>query len=199
MSRTIPIKPFRTQRFSIQVRLKDSCEKVQEKRRLPVRLKTACCAVALIPLLASCASTPLTLAPVGPGPHPRPGSDRGMGDLQVYSEPEEYYQEELSYFPHTDYQLLTAEGKHFRRVWNHNTHEDETPAVVSLPPGQYVVQARAELYGLVSVPVVIKANQLTKVILQPGWSPGTNVVRSELVQMPRGYCVGWRAQTSGAR
>ena len=88
-----------------------------------------------------------------------------MGDLQVYTEPEEYYQEELSYFPHTDYQLYTSDGKHLRRVWNHNTHEDETPAIVSLPPGRYVVQAWAEFYGLVSVPVVIKPNELTKVIL----------------------------------
>ncbi len=199
MSQIIVIKPFRDRRFPVEVRFRQRGEKAQEKRRLHLRRKAVVCAVALIPLLASCASTPLTLAPVGPGPQARPGTERGMGDLQVYSEPEEYSEQELSYFPHTDYQLFTADGRHLRRVWNHSSHEDETPAVVSLLPGQYVVQAQAEFYGRVSVPVVIEPNRLTRVILQPGWNPGANVVRSELVQIPQGYCVGWRAEIFGER
>ena len=198
MNWTIPIRPFQTVRFPVEVRFGRTAEKGTNKNQPTRRFKTACCVMAVVPLLVSCASAPLPLAAVGPGPFARPASERGMGDLQVYSEPEEYYQEELSYFPHTDYQLYTSDGKHLRRVWNHNTHEDETPAVVSLPPGRYVVQAWAEFYGLVSVPVEIKPNELTKVILQPGWNPGTNVI-SELVQMPQGYFVGWRAESGAAK
>ncbi len=195
MSQRIPVTPFHAERFPVKVRRGRTDEKAQETRQPIVRLKKACSVLALVPLLASCASAPLTLAPVGAGPSARRSSERGLGDLQVYSEPEEYYREELSYFPHTDYHVFTADGRHLRRVSNHNTDEDETPAVISLPPGQYLVQAWAEFFGLVRVPVVIKANHLTKVILQPGWNPGTKAARSELVRMPHGYFVGWRAET----
>ncbi len=143
-------------------------------------------------LLGACASQPLALAPVGPGPGARTASSPAKGDLQVFTETEEYYEDEISYFPHTDYQIYTADGKRLKHVWNHQDHEDEFPATVTLPPGKYVVKALAEFYGMVSVPVVIKPNETTTVILQPGWKPG-NVARSALVQMPNGYNVGWRA------
>jgi hypothetical protein len=195
MSQSIPIKPFRMERFAVEVRLRRG----QGKHQPITKLETACCVMAIVPLLVSCAPAPMTLAPVGPGAFAPPAFARGMGALQVYTEPEEYYEDDMSYFPHTDYQLLTPDGKHLRRVWNHNTHEDETPAVVSLPPGRCVVRARAEFYGLVSVPVVVEPNKLTKVILQPGWSPGPNVSYSDLVQIPEGYFVGWRAGLAGTQ
>jgi hypothetical protein len=190
--RRISIGSFQVERFCVPVRLDPRAQR-PKKPRNHMRLRRVACAVALVPLLASCASAPLTLAPVGPGPYARTITERGIGELQVYSEPEEYYEEELSYFPHTDYQLFTVDGKHLRRVWNHNTHEDETPPVVSRAAGEYVVQAWAEFHGLVRVPVVIKPNELTKVILQPGWNPGKNATPSKLVQIPQDYFVGWRA------
>ncbi len=146
----------------------------------------------VIPLLASCALQPIALAPVGPGPAAYAASSNGKGDLEVYTETQEYYEDEMSWFPHTDYQIYTSEGKRLKRVWNHRNHEDENPAVVALPPGQYVVKAWAERYGLVRVPVVIKAGETTRVILQPGWKPGS-ALKSNVVQIPNGYCVGWRA------
>jgi hypothetical protein len=150
----------------------------------------------IIPLLASCASQPITLAPVGPRPvawEPLAPSS-GNGQLQVFTATEEYdWNRDVPFFPHSDYQLYTADGQRLKRVWNHQTHEDETPAVVTLPAGNYVVKADAELYGVVSVPVVIKPNQTTRIILQPGWKPGATVASSDLVQIPGGYPVGWRA------
>lgn len=148
----------------------------------------------IVPLWVSCVSQPIALAPVGPGPTAKRVSSPRDGALEVYTETEEYYEDEMSYFPHTDYQIYTADGKHLQRVWNHHDHEDESPAVVTLPPGNYLVKAQAEFYGVVTVPVVIKPCETTRVVLQPGWSPGNNIAKSDLVQMPNGYFVGWRAE-----
>ena len=162
-----------------------------------MKLLTRLWPLALLPLLASCAFQPITLGPVGPGPGPSylSSPSLGKGQLQVYTETEETEMDkDVPYFPHADYELYTIAGKHLQRVWNHQDREDETPTVVTLPAGQYLVQADAALYGPVSVPVVIQPNQLTRVILQPGWKPGKEVARSELVNMPNGYPVGWRAE-----
>lgn len=155
--------------------------------------------VGIIPLLVSCASQPIALAPVGPGPVAEAASSPPNGDLQVYTETEEYYDDDISYFPHTDYEIYTTDGKRLERVWNHQNHEDESPATVTLRPGEYIVQAWAESYGLVRVPVVIKPSQTTTVILQPGWKPGSTVASSDLVQIPDGYPVGWRADLPGEK
>lgn len=151
----------------------------------------------VLPLLASCASQPLTLQTVGPSPFSQSvafASDSpGAGELQVFTETEEYNDDDLAYFPHTDYQIYSEDGKRLRRVWNHLNHEDEDPASVTLKPGQYRVKAWAEFYGLVTVPVVVKANRKTMVVLQPGWKPGAKIPDEKLVRMPNGYFVGWRA------
>jgi hypothetical protein len=150
----------------------------------------------VIALLASCASQPIALAPVGPRPA---AGDRflpssGTGQLVVFTETDETeYGEDVPFFPHRDYQLYTADGRRLKRVWNSQSPEDQSPAVVTLQAGNYVVKADAELYGLVSVPVVIKPKRTTRVVLQPGWKPGEAVASSELVTMPDGYPVGWRA------
>ena len=161
-----------------------------------MKIKTRYVLLGLIPLLASCASQPITLAPVGPRPVAAvqfvPSS--GTGQLQVFTETDVYeYERAVPFFPHRDYQIYTTDGSYLRRVWNHQNHEDETPAVITLPAGKYVVKADAEFYGPVSVPVVIRPNETTRVILQPGWKPGNAVARSEVVRMPNGYPIGWRA------
>lgn len=147
---------------------------------------------------SGCASQPIVLAPVGPGPFVNGAYADGKGDLEVYTETHEYCEDDLSYFPHTDYEIYTVDGKHLKHVWNHQNHEDEHPAVVTLSPGEYVVKAWADSCGFVSVPVVIKANETTRVILQPGWNPGGTVAKSALVQTPNGYFVGWRASPDSA-
>jgi hypothetical protein len=143
--------------------------------------------------LTGCASPPIALAPVGPGPFVSGARVASKGDLEVYTETQEYDEDDLAYFPHTDYEIYTSNGKHLRHVWNHQNHEDESPAIVTLPPGEYEVRAWADSCGLVSVPVVIKPNETTRLILQPGWQPDGAVAKSDLVQMPNGYFVGWRA------
>ncbi len=93
----------------------------------------------VIPLLASCASQPIALAPVGP--RPVAGEEllapSGNGQLQVFTETDETeYDRDVPYYPHRDYQIYTAQGKRLRRVWNSQDREDETPAVVTLPAWQ---------------------------------------------------------------
>jgi hypothetical protein len=147
---------------------------------------------ACLPL--SCASPPMVLAPVGPGPVINGASVPGKGDLQVYSETEEYGDDmAVPFYPHKDYLIYNADGKRLKRVWNHRDIEDEQPAIVTLAAGNYLVKAQAEFYGTVTVPVVIKQNQTTRVILQPGWKPAKSLHRSQLVEIPKGYFVGWHA------
>ncbi len=158
--------------------------------------KTALLMPVLALALTSCFPPPLTLAPVGPAPLAAgPGMPAsGLGQLQVFTETDEYeVDHDVPFFPHRDYEVCTAEGKRLKRVWNSQSHEDETPAMVSLPPGRYLVKADAEFYGPVTVPVLIAPNALTKVVLQPGWKPGQTVADSQLVRMPEGYFIGWRA------
>jgi hypothetical protein len=158
------------------------------------RFSTLCSFLSLL-LLTSCGSEPLVLSPIGPA-HSTGGSYlTGVGRLQVFTETDEFeVDHDVPYFPHRDYQIYTADGKRLQRVWNAQNHEDETPTIVSLPAGRYEVRADAEFYGLVRVPVLIKPNQLTKVILQPGWKPQLTASANEVVSLPKGYAVGWSAQ-----
>jgi len=149
-----------------------------------------------IPFLASCASQPIALAPVGPRPGEIAGLPTQNGHLQVFSETQEYIDDDVYYFPHSDYTIYTADGKRVKYVWNHQTREDDTPAMVTLPAGRFVVRAEATLYGAVSVPVVIRPDETTRVILQPGWKPTGQFAASDLVKLRDDYPVGWRADAT---
>lgn len=155
-----------------------------------MRLKLVCLAC-LIPWLTSCVSHPIWLAAVGPSPGNGSASAQGLGRLQVYSETRQYIDDDIYYSPHSGYQIETPQGKRVRYIWNHNSHQDENPEVVALPAGRYLIQANAQLCGRVLVPVVIRPNQTTRVVLEPGWKP--QVSSSGLVHSPCGYNVGWRA------
>ena len=149
----------------------------------------------LLLLLTSCASQSLLLEPVGPAQRTVSSGPIGTGQLQVFTETDEYeVDHDVPYFPHRDYQIYTPDGKRLQRIWNSQNHEDETPTIVNLPVGRYEVRADAEFYGPVRVPVQIRANELTKVVLQPGWKPKRPVSSNEVVSMPNGYAVGWSAK-----
>lgn len=148
--------------------------------------------LALLPV--SCASPQITLAPVGPGPLRNGATTIAKGDLQVFTETQEYGDDlAVPFFAHTDYWIYSTGGKRLKRVWNHQDPQDEQPATVTLAAGQYLIKAEAELYGLVMVPVTIKPGETTRVILQPGWTPPNSYPSSELVRFPDGYFVGWNA------
>ena len=157
-------------------------------------MKTACGGLLVVTwLVAGCATNPVVLDTVGP----RPGfasSPTGQGRLVVFTETEEYYLDaDVPFFPHRDYRIYNSDGNFVRRVWNSQSHEDETPTDVSLAPGKYLVKADAEFYGPVTVPVVIEPGKTTRVVLQPGWKPSVSFQTNQLVRLGNDYFVGWRS------
>lgn len=95
---------------------------------------------------------------------------------------------------HSDYKLLSHDGQLLKSVVNRESRISEAPATVRLPPGKYIVVARASSFSSVTVPVVIEEWKATIVHLdgsdQADWkqTPPANVVK-----LPDGTIIGWRA------
>ncbi len=164
--------------------------------------------------LVGCTSGPgvVALAPVGPAATETARQSK-EGTLQVYSariaadvdvNRQEFFwnndfgRNDFLYEPaHTDYTIYGSDDKVVKRVRNARDWEDGTPALVKLPPGDYEVDARAEAYAgstiEVKVPVVIEAGHETAVHLGGDWRPHGHYKRTELVRLPNGEMVGWRA------
>ncbi len=160
--------------------------------------------------LVGCASpAQLTVAdPVGPAP--TTGVVKSAGSqLEVYTAreraPLDINKEEFLWnndfgrndflyeSAHTDYTIYTMDGMVFEHVKNARNYEDPQPAVVSLPPGEYKIKARAQDYGWVNIPVVIEAHKLTVVNLQRDPNPAVGSVdRAEAVLLGGDRIVGWR-------
>ena len=156
---------------------------------IDIILSLAGCAI-----MVGCSSTPIVLEPVGPAPA-NAAAPTHEGYLQVYTATESHADgDETYYYPHSSYQIYTEAGKLWKYVPNHAGTMDETPAVVRIPAGNYNVVARADGYGRVTVPVVVKGNKLTEVKLET-WGRKKTPVTNEtaVVQLPNGYVVGWRA------
>jgi hypothetical protein len=158
----------------------------------------------VLPLLAACASQPIVLAPVGPNPFASSLASTGTGYLRVFSEPEavsEGFDEGANptYYQHSDYNIYDAQGKLVAHVGNTIGHYEAAPRVVTLPPGNYTVKARARDYLVVKVPVAIKSQQITNVHLDGRWQPAPGTAKKELVTEPSGVPVGWRAASNSSR
>lgn len=170
--------------------------------------------------LAGCASAPTRIAvvqPVGPAPAGSTGASSD-GQLQVYSAREkapldlnaqEYFwntdfgRNDFLYEPaHSGYSLFTADGNLLNRVRNARGWSDGKPAMVTLAPGVYRIEAEVETDNgalvTAEVPVVVKPGQTTIVRLDRDWKPSAKQVeRHELVQAYDGRFIGWRTQTEG--
>lgn len=84
-----------------------------------------------------------------------------QGLLVVYSATDAFEDGDLPYYAHSSYAIYTTDGKLFKNVENHISRSDETPEVVTLPVGSYVIEARSERDGYVRVGIVIKAGRQT--------------------------------------
>jgi hypothetical protein len=119
--------------------------------------------------------------------------------LMVYSAFEQGAEFNGRYYrrQYTDYKILSADGKPLQPVHNDNGTLIEAPKRVQLPVGTYRVAARANGYGEVIVPVVIRADQVTRVHLEgsPAWTNGRELSKSNPVRLPDGEIAGWRAST----
>jgi hypothetical protein len=69
------------------------------------------------------------------------------------------------------------------------------PTSVQLAAGSYHVVARANGYGLVTVPVVIQGGKETVIHLDGGgsWPNREEMIQAGAVQLPDGRVVGWAA------
>ena len=83
-------------------------------------------------------------------------TDSAEGYLLVYSATDEFSDGDLIFNAHSSYSIHTTDGKLFKNVENHMSRSDEIPALVTLPPGSYTVEARSGNNGYVLVPVQIR-------------------------------------------
>jgi hypothetical protein len=112
----------------------------------------------------SCTSTrDLAVLPaVTAGPSlPQPS----YGYLLVRSAVEIVRDADVSYRPHTGYEILDAGGHHLQNVRNRIGDHDEQPSAVRLPAGRYKVDALASWNERVVVPVQIESGRTTEVNL----------------------------------
>ncbi|HEY3756528.1 MAG TPA: hypothetical protein VGL42_10305 [Opitutaceae bacterium] len=120
-------------------------------------------------ICAACSSAPqagITLAPVGPAAESTP--QPGDGTLVVFSAyiSTEFGSNTPSYRRyHSAYRIFGPDGSVLKSVSNQSGPTSEEPSVVPLAPGKYRVEAMANGYGWVTVPVVIEAGRPTIVKL----------------------------------
>jgi len=152
--------------------------------------------------LSGCATPArVVTTPVGPNPTQRSASTPD-GRLEVYSalqwrnEGSEFTMNP-GWYQHTDYVILDQNGKRLRHVGNSIGEYSETPADISLPPGEYTVRARAQDYLMVDVPVIVKPGLITRVHLDDKWHAPAGTPAANLVKEPNGEAIGWRATLSG--
>lgn len=159
-----------------------------------MRIKITLLLLGVVPLMGACASQPVSLRPVGPNPYVEAPAAIGPGYLQVFSR-KTAITEGLNPTFHqpTDYILYDASGKKLERVQNTTGHYSRTPRLISLPPGTYYVEARAQEWLSVYTPVVIKSGRTTKLHLDADWTPPAGTPQNELVRAPGGQPIGWRS------
>lgn len=149
---------------------------------------------AAILVLTGCSTTTLTLNRVGPAP-PQASKVQPQGYLRVSTATDTVpLGDSTFYYPHTGYYIYQPDGKLVQWVENHIGPMDQSPSLVSLPEGSYLVKAESDSYGWVNVPVVIRWGKTTEVNLESwGERKPDKANDAALVRLPNGYVVGWRA------
>jgi hypothetical protein len=145
----------------------------------------------------------VVLAPVGPDPSGFENPS-ASGQLEVYSglamqsDNQNQGSHDSVWYQHTDYAIYDLQGKMVRDVGNTIGHYEEAPRCMVLPAGKYVVQAQANDYLQVRVPVTIERGRTTTVHLDDNWNMPAGVPATALVSLPNGQAVGWRASSTNA-
>jgi hypothetical protein len=133
-------------------------------------------------------SDPLSIGAVRPGTLNH-RTESAQGYLKVYSATDEFNDGGLAYYSHSSYAIYTIEGELFKSVENHISRSDESPELVALPAGSYLVIARSNRQGDVGIRVAIKAGQLTVLDLDLGKGDGQTVSFARVVP-PGGQLIG---------
>ena len=154
--------------------------------------------VLAVALAAGCVSQHrgLVLDPIGP-PTSQSAGAGSNGTLVVFSASAPHADfNDLPYLRHyTDYKITYRDGKPVQTVHNDSAALPEGPRRVQLPVGAYSVVARANGYGVVTVPVIIRPGQVTTVHLEgsSSWQSRSLLSQSNPVRLPDGEIAGWRA------
>jgi hypothetical protein len=125
-------------------------------------------------------SDPLSIGAVRPGTLDY-RTESAQGYLKVYSATDEFNDGGLAYYSHSSYAIYTIDGAPFKSVENHISRSDESPELVALPAGPYLVIARTNRHGYVGIRVAIKAGRLTVLDLDLGEGDGQTVSFAEVV------------------
>jgi hypothetical protein len=147
---------------------------------------------------SSCASmrNDLVLETVGPAPGQSAEAGPGPGTLMVYSACKvnaDFDSRNPNVPEYSDYRILDADGRLFK--WVHNVADNilQGPIAVELPAGKYFVKVRSNGYGIVTIPVIIAANQGSVLHLDGNQAPDEYSLNSKnAVCLPDGEIVGWK-------
>jgi hypothetical protein len=132
-------------------------------------------------------------------------SARRSADVDVneatWRQNNDFGKNEFLYEPaHTAYTIYTRNGEVFQHVRNARDLTDDSPTVVTLPPGSYKVEAEAvDCDGnpvRVLIPVLIKPGQNTLAQLEGDWNPVGQPGGTEIARLPCGRPIGWRADAT---
>jgi hypothetical protein len=158
-------------------------------------IKTLSC-VLLAAAFAGCASRPSVAVndPVGPDLAPaRIQVNNGQGQLVVYTALEVVNPATSDYPTHAGYEIEDADGKLIRRVDNRSGSFYQAPASVPLSPGEYKVKALATNHGIVTVPVIVKENEVTTLDLEGShFRQHKPTGAGQWVRLPSGEVIGMR-------
>lgn len=159
-------------------------------------IKTLSCLI-LTAAFAGCASQPSPVAvndPVGPDLAPaRINLNNGQGQLVVYTALEVVNASNSDFPTHVGYEIDDTNGKLIRRVDNRTGSFYQTPMSVPLPPGEYKVKALATNHGIVTVPVIVKENEVTTLDLEGShFRQHKPTGAGQWVRLPSGEVIGMR-------
>lgn len=153
--------------------------------------------VALLALVAGCATEPTRVAVPAVGPlagTPEGNLGFGKGTLVIFTQGEPYDDGNAPYTRPALCSVYTDMGKLVERVPNTPSNEDTPARELSLPAGHYLVSVPTPGYGQVTVPAVIVPGQRTPLHLdRSGMGNKDALPESELSRLPDGRIVGRRA------
>jgi len=152
--------------------------------------------IAIVAAFAGCAThSPVVVnEPIGPDlAPPRINLSDGQGQLVVYSALEVVNPVSSDFPTHAGYDIDDVNGKFIRRVDNRSGSFYQTPASVSLPPGEYKIKAPASNRGLVTVPVIIKQDETTTLDLDgEHFRQHKPTGAGQWVRLPTGEVIGMK-------